>query len=303
MKIGIDMGGHKIIAARVFEWVERVDRENALPDIAATVNRKTPEGRSVADVMATLADMIGELSSGHHIKGVGLALPSMLDSDRRHSRKMPNFPPEWDDIDIVSTLEAELSRRGMPYGIKIENDANCYALGEGVAGVAVGVSDYVVFTMGTGIGSGIVIGGRLLTGFRGMAGEAGHSVVFGSAPCGCGGIGHAETLAAADGTSARAHAAGLPEDFRDLWSMRGDPKADSVIDVTIDAMARLVATTCHTLDPETIIIGGGMSAATGIVEAIAERARPYLSRPFKDVLDLRQSKLGSKAALYGAASL
>lgn len=297
MKIGIDMGGHKIIAALVRE------RGGDLPEIVSTLELATPEGRSVERVFAALADMTGELSRGAEIDGVGLALPSMLDADRRHSRKMPNFPPEWDDLDIVSALEEALIARGMQYRVAIENDANCYALGEGVAGVALGVSDYVVFTMGTGIGSGIILGGRLLIGSHGMAGEIGHGVVHGEAPCGCGGIGHAETLAAADGTSARARERGLPGNFRELWTMRGTDPADEVLDVTIDAMARLVASTCHTLDPEMIIIGGGMSAAPGIVEAIADRAQPYLSRPFKNTLNLKQSKLGSKAALYGAASL
>jgi glucokinase len=158
--------------------------------------------------------------------------------------------------------------------------------------------------MGTGIGCGIVLGGNLLIGAHGMAGEAGHAVVSGDAPCGCGGIGHAETLAAADGTMARASAEGcLPDDFRGLWALRGTHSADAVLNVTIDAMARAAASVCHMLDPQMIVIGGGMSQAPGIVEAIAERTVPYLSRPFKHTLDLRQSQLGNTAALYGAASL
>lgn len=298
MKIGIDFGGHTIIAARI----ERGD--GAALEIARTAHRETPAGRSVEITLSVVADMIAELSDGTRPEGVGLALPSMIDADRRHSRKMPNFPPEWDDLDVVAALSGRMTARGIDAPLRIENDANCYALGEGVAGVVRGVENYVVFTMGTGIGCGIVLGGRLLVGAHGMAGETGHVVVSGDAPCGCGGMGHAETLAAADGTMSRARAeGGLPDDFRALWAIRGTPAADRVLDVTVDAMARAVASVCHTVDPETIVLGGGMSRAPGIVEAIAAKTRPYLSRPFKDTLDLRRSELGNSAALYGAASL
>ena len=136
-----------------------------------------------------------------------------------------------------------------------------------------------------------------------MAGEGGHLVVMGDAPCGCGGKGHSETIAAADGTEARALKKGLPGNFRELWAMRGTRDADEVIDGTLDAMARAIATTCHMLDPEIVVIGGGMSKAEGIVEALTERTIPYLSTPLKKLLNLRRSMLGNEAPLYGAAGL
>jgi glucokinase len=250
-----------------------------------------------------MADLTMKLASGKDINGVGLAVPGMLDSKRRYSPRMPNFPEEWDNLDIPDALSSALAAKGLFIPVRIENDANCYALGEGAAGEAASLSDYVVFTMGTGIGCGIVIGGRLLTGSHGMAAECGHIVVNGGAPCGCGGIGHAETLSATDGTVKRARAEGISGDFKEIWAMRGTAAADKVIEVTIDGMARAVATITHTLDPEAIIIGGGMSRAPGIGEAIRAASMPYLSRPHRDILDLRISSLGSDAALYGAASV
>jgi glucokinase len=163
--------------------------------------------------------------------------------------------------------------------------------------------DYVVFTMGTGIGCGIFAGGRLLTGAHGMAGECGHAVVGGLDPCGCGGVGHAETMAAADGTLKRARAEDLEGSFKDLWAMRGDARVNRVLSVTIDGMARVVATVCHIIDPEAIILGGGMSRAPGIEEAIREASMRYLARPYRNNLDLRISTIGSDAALYGAANI
>ena len=299
MKIGIDFGGHTIIAALISTGEEP-------PRIERRTQRDTPSGRSVAAVVEMLADAIEELAYGASrtaVDFVGVAVPGMLDAGRRSARKMANFPVEWDGVDIPATLAGELQKRNLNPAVRIENDANCYALGEGSAGVAVGLRDYVVLTMGTGIGCGIVLGGRLLTGSHGMAGEAGHIVVDGSAPCGCGGMGHAETLAAADGTSCRARAAGLPEDFAVLWRMRGDAGADAVLDVTLDAMARTIAGVSHTLDPEMIVIGGGMSRAQGLLEALRLRTLPYLSRPFRDVLNLQISSLGNDAALYGAVRI
>lgn len=297
MKIGIDLGGHTIMAARVAVSV------GGVPKIDRTETSATPKGRSIRDVVSALAETVQTLAAGCEISGVGLAVPGMVDADRRHVRKMPNFPEEWDDLDVSQTLAHVLQERGFSFPVVIENDANCYALGEGHAGEAARARDFVVLTMGTGLGCGIVVGGRLLVGAHGMAGEAGHIVVAGNAPCGCGGCGHAETLAAADGTVRRALAEGLPGDFREVWARRGTPAADRALEPMLDAMARTVATIWHILDPEMVVIGGGMSQAEGIREAIAERTRAYLSRPFKEILDLRISKLGNTAALYGAASL
>jgi glucokinase len=296
MKIGVDLGGHTLTAALISGGgrkprIEKIDKSN------------TPRSRNVKEIMEAIASAAERLSEGYKLDMVGVAVPGMLNAGRRRAFRLPNFPVEWDDLDIAETVGYALASRGICAPVGIENDANCYALGEGSAGEAVGISDFVTFTMGTGIGCGIVTGGRLLTGAHGMAGEGGHVVVRGGTPCGCGGKGHSETLAAADGTSARALAKGLPEDFEKLWKMRGDPAADEVLDVTIDAMARTVATACHLLDPERVIIGGGMSGAEGIGDILKSRSAEYLSRPFKKLLDIRISRLGSDAALYGAASV
>lgn len=297
-KIGIDLGGH----TAAFALIAGAEGE-AAPAIVRRLQRKTPDGRAFRDITEMLAEAIAELAEGADVTGVGIALPGMLDADRRHCRAMANFPPEWKDLDFSAAVLGALLARGLDLPVRIENDANCYALGEGSAGEARGMRDYVVLTMGTGIGSGIVANGRLLTGSRGMAGEAGHIVIEGDAPCGCGGKGHAETLAAADGTVGRAKAAGLPADFKELWSMRGDASADTVIETTLDAMARTIASVMHMLDPEVVVLGGGMSRASGIGDAVYERTLPYLARPYQNSLDLRISRLGDEAALYGAAAL
>jgi glucokinase len=297
MKIGVDFGGHTLVAARISQ------EGGQCPAIDESAETLTPSGRKAGEVLDAIAALVARLARGHEIEAVGLAVPGALDADRRHSPRMSNFPKEWDCLDIPDALERVLSGMGLSLPVRIENDANCYALGEGAAGEARGFADFVVFTMGTGIGCGIVTRGKLITGAHGLAAEGGHIVVNGSAPCGCGGIGHAECFAAADGTAKRALARGLPGDFRELWALRGNPSADEVLAVTIDGMARAVATVCHLLDPEAIIIGGGMSRAPGIGDAIKEASMPYLGLPYREILDLRVSALGNNAALYGAACI
>ena len=182
MRIGIDLGGHTLIAALVSE-----PGPGAPPEIIRLQSEETPPGRGVRDVLGAMAGEIALLSDGADISSVGVAAPGMLDKDRRLALRLSNFPHEWDGLDIPKELGAMLAERQIRAGvIKMENDANCYALGEGLAGEAVGVLDFVAFTLGTGIGCGIVSGGRLLTGAHGMAGEGGHMVVSGDAPCGCG---------------------------------------------------------------------------------------------------------------------
>jgi glucokinase len=300
MRVGIDMGGHTMTAS----LVSLGDGSGARGKIERSISVATPEGRGADDVIAAMAGAVMELSEGRPVESVGVAVPGMLDAGRRRAVCMPNFPPEWVGLEIPMRLGRALGGRRTSVPVSMENDANCYALGEGIAGEAAGLSDFVVFTLGTGIGCGIVTGGRLLTGARGMAGECGHLVVSGDAPCGCGGRGHAETLAAADGTSARAAALGLPEDFKELWAMRGkNGKADAVLDETIDAIARAAASACVLLDPEMVILGGGMSRAEGLLEEARARALAYLPDAFGKFFDIRTSKLGDSAPVFGAASV
>ena len=298
MRIGIDLGGHTMMAAAFTEGVG-----GGLSVIVKSKTVTTPRSRSVPEVLGAIAEVAAELSDGKSVSGIGIAVPGMIDADRRHARILPNFPVDWTDLDIVGSLGSVLEMNGLSAPVKIENDANCYALGEGLAGVAAGMKDYVVLTLGTGLGCGIVAGGRLLTGAHGMAGEAGHLVVVGSEPCKCGGIGHVETLSGADAIEKRAKAAGLPGDFQELWSMNRGQGVSKILSVTIDALARAVASIYHMLDPEVIILGGGMSKAAGIAEVIHDASLAYMSTPFKKHLNLKVSALGNEAALYGAASL
>jgi glucokinase len=185
----------------------------------------------------------------------------------------------------------------------MENDANCHALGEGWGGAAVGMDDFLLLALGTGIGGAIVTGGRILKGFHGMAGEPGHLVVGSGEPCGCGSHGHLEGISGADALERQARAMGLQPDLKYLWTRRTDPAVAPLWDRGLDHLAKGIASAVHLLDPQAVILGGGLSRGENFLAVLRPRVLDYLAAPFRKTLDLRLSLLGNDAATIGAAAL
>lgn len=294
-RVGVDLGGHTL-SCGVFRF------SPSGPELLGRREAPTPGDRKVESVLEVLVREIRLAAEGCPVASVGLAVPGMVDRTRRVFLKGPNFPG-WEGSSLPRLLEERLAEAGLPAPVAMENDANAYALGEGLGGAARGCSDYAVLTLGTGVGGGLVLGGRLVTGFHGMAGEMGHLVTGREGLCGCGGLGHLETQAGADGIEARARASMLPEDVRILWGRREEPEVASCLEPFLDHLARGIASLVHLLDPETVVLGGGIARAEGLVPLLRERICPYLADPFRSVLDLRISTLGADAALLGAAGL
>ncbi|MFA7364659.1 MAG: ROK family protein [Aminobacteriaceae bacterium] len=282
--IGIDLGGHKIAAALVEDG-----------RIVQRLTEPTP-GREPDDVTAQVAKMAGTLGAGPECP-VGVGIPGMLDTLRETALLLPNFSG-WNNLPVRKILSAKI---GLP--VEIENDANCHALGEGWGGAAAGMTDYVLFTLGTGIGGGIVINGRILRGFHGMAGEPGHLAVGAGEPCGCGSHGHLEGISGADALERNAEGMGLQPDLKYLWTRRSDPSVAPLWDRALDHLAKGIASTVHLLDPQAVILGGGLSRGEGFLDVLRPRVIDYLASPFKKILDLRLSLLGNDAAVIGAAAL
>src|SRR5690606_27035409 len=162
--------------------------------------------------------------------------------------------------------------------VMIDNDANVAALGEAWSGAGTGVSDLVCITLGTGVGGGVIAGGRLIHGVGGAAGEIGHiRIEEGGALCGCGQRGCLETIASATGivrmvkemvssgretalaAAVRADTLSTRNVFREMEA--GDPVAEEVIDRATDALAQAMATLSVILNPARFIIGGGVARA------------------------------------------
>ena len=284
--IGVDLGGHSISAGIVSD---------------GTIQDKIEEStasRAIEKTVAQVAAMVRRLEAGSKCP-VGVGLPGVLDKTRSSILGIANFdcPPEFP---FKKHLEDSLERK-----VAIENDANCYTLGEGWGGAAKGLSDYVVLTLGTGIGGGIVVGGRLLLGAHGMAGEPGHMPVDKAPLCteSCGGKGHVESFFSADSIERRAARLGLDGDVKKLWKRRGESGFDELWDEPLDILARGTAGVVSLLDPQAVVFGGGLSKGEGFVATLRPRIESYLCRPYRATLDLRPSILGSDAPLIGAAAL
>lgn len=297
LSVGVDLGGHTISAALVEaegEHVRMLDR----------IDRETPKGRKIGEVVDCIANMTAEVSHGREISFAGFGIPGFLDASRRVITKLTNFSG-LENIAFLEYLGNAFQKRGISVSLAMENDANCAAIGEALYGAAAGCNDFILLTLGSGIGSGIFVNGRLMTGAHGMAGEAGHISMSGAkdARCGCGSAGHLETIASADYIEKRARTEGLPGDFRSLWQMRHDKRADDMISDALDAMARGMATLIVLFDPEKIILSGGMSRADGIADELNLKTLPWLPLPMRDNLSIEVSSLGADAAIYGAASI
>ena len=295
--VGVDLGGHTISAALV-------KREGETARIVTRADRETPESRGLDEVVQIIAGMVDEVSQGREISFAGIGIPGFLDKSRRKITRLTNFSG-LENVELLEHLAPALNRRGLFPLLRMENDANCFALGEAFCGAARGCRDFIVLTLGTGIGSGIFVNGRLVTGAHGMAGESGHISISEKRDisCGCGSAGHLETFVSAEYIERSAREEGLPPDFRLLWNMRDDKRADVLITRALETLSRGIASLVVVLDPEKIILGGGMSKAEGLTEEVESETLRWLPSPLREHLKIEVSALGTEAALYGAASI
>jgi len=286
--VGVDLGGHKVVAGLVYNGA-----------ITVRTEEPTDRTREPGPVIAQVARMAASLGAGAEVP-VGICVPGSLDAERERVMMMPNFAG-WNGLSVRRMFEEAIGGRAA-----IENDANAYALGEGFAGAARGVSDYVVLTLGTGIGGGIVSGGRLLTGAHGMAGELGHIVLGRDEPCGpgCRGVGHFEAVCGADALERMAKNMGLSSEpvLKELWLRKDDPAVAPLWDYALDVMARGIASLVHIFDPELVIIGGGLRKGEGFIELLEAQIPRYLGEPFKQTLKICSSELDTDAPIFGAAA-
>lgn len=296
-RIGLDVGGHTITAGAV-------DFSRSPAKLLRAETVAAPSPRAAESLVEAAAALVMRFAESGEECFAGMGLPGFVAKDRKTVARLTNYE-NCDGIALGAAVERRLAERGLRAKAAIENDANCAALGEGMAGEAVGMEDYVVLTLGTGVGAGIVSGGRLVRGAHGMAAECGHMALCGAelTGCGCGGAGHLEEAASADWLERRAKAAGLPADFKSLWQMRAAPEAEAIISPALEALARGIASITVTLDPEAVILSGGMSRAAGLAEELAACAQKYLPAPFRPYFTLKTSSLSGEAAVIGAASL
>ncbi len=247
------------------------------------------------------------------IAGIGIGVPGPVDANGI-VHTCPNLG--WGTFDVARALE---DMTGLP--VAAANDANAAALGEMWMGGGQGFSDMFMVTLGTGIGGSLILNGRIVHGFHGIAGEIGHICVNEDEEeaCGCGKHGCLEQYASASGVArmARRYLAAHDEPTalreipaealtaKDVFdaAKNGDVAALALVDTFGHMLGRALASVSSVADPEVFVIGGGLSQAGEIVVDITRNYfREFVFSPARET-PFRLATLGSRAGIYGAARL
>ncbi len=311
--VGLDLGGTKILAG-VFN--------NSL-ECVATAKLSTKSQRGVDKVIERIGrcvqDAVDEADlSLKQINGVGIGAPGAVDFESGTVIFAPNMEG-WKDVPLKKDLEKLL---GVP--VFVENDCNISALGVYVAELKSKPKSMVGIFVGTGIGGGIILDGKLYSGFGHTAGEVGHMVLEISGPkCGCGNKGCFEALASRtaifqqikegikDGEKTMLTDM-LGDDLEDLRSgdlrkaiRRGDKYVDKVIDGAAEYIGIATANLINILNPEVVVLGGGVieALADEMMSVIIETAKDYAMPGSMKGVEIIASELGDSAGITGGAVL
>ena len=250
--LGLDVGGTNLAAAVIDNQYNILSRVS----IPAGAGRSIEE---ITDDMATVSRMAVDNAgvSMNEIAGWGIGMPSCVNSHTNLLVHANCFG--WHNVPIYDYLRGKL-----PLDVKIDNDANCAALGEALAGAAKGHSNVLMLTLGTGVGGGIILDGKIYAGADGMGAELGHSkLIFNGEQCTCGQKGCLEAYCSATALCRDAARAGFDGDARAIFNAAkaGDSVAVKLVDDYIAYLAAGLSTFITIFRPEMIIFGGGVAAA------------------------------------------
>lgn len=306
--IGVDLGGTKIAAGVVDE----------AGVILAEVRRPTPTEGSDA-IVGAMADLVAELRTEHEVSGVGVGAPSFVNAARDTLLFTANLPMAG--VPLAALLG---ERVGLP--VVIENDANAAAWAEYRFGGGIGATDMVMLTVGTGLGGGIISGGRLVRGAYGVAAEVGHlEMEPGGLRCGCGldGCWEQYTSGTALVRIARRLARkrrdeagvllsfgnGTPEGVKGKHITKaaavGDPVAVAAFEEVGVMLGRGMAQLAALLDPAVFVVGGGVCEAGELLMAPARAAFAdhLTARAHRPLAAIVLATMGNAAGMVGAADL
>ncbi len=308
VRIGVDLGGTKVLAGVV--------------DDAGRVVRRARENTSAVDVGSVVAGIrrvVSTVADGAPVSGVGVAVAGFVDSTRSRVLVAPNLG--LSDVPLQQLLQDEV---GVP--VTLENDSNAAAWGEFRYGAARGRDECLVVTVGTGVGAGLILDGRLRRGATGVAGEVGHLPANrGGFPCGCGRTGcleqyasgtalvrNARQLMGQGGADTVALLDRLDGDIASLTgpdvteaAQDGDRFAREQLAVIGSWLGEVLAGLITVLDLETVVLGGGVAEAGALLLEPTERAlnASLVQRPGMTRVRVIPAELGANAGIVGAADL
>ena len=309
---GIDLGGTYIKAALASADAATISQ--------ASWDTETHGGPDhVIDRMAGLVETLMTDTQSEDLVAVGVGMPGLVDIASGESKFLPNFPTQWRDIPVASQLQRKLD-----CNVRLLNDVRTATLGELKFGHGRGRDDitFAFFSLGTGVGGGVVIDGDLRLGPLGAAGELGHQTILPDGPrCGCGNRGCLETLASGPAIAAegvRLMRMGLAPYLHELTDGQADlvttremataSAQDESIREAVERAAQYIgvaaANVVSVLHPDMIVLGGGVALlgevlVNGVREAITNRVGMFPT----DNVEVVLSKLGDQAGVSGAIAL
>jgi glucokinase len=293
--LALDLGGTDLKAALVTRGGEL---ESFLHAPSRTRESPTATFEVLRDVVATL-----RARAAAPVVAIGLGAPGVIDPASGAQVGATAHLPHWRDVPLRAWLE---ERFGLPAAV--DNDANAAALAESRLGAARGARVSMTVTLGTGIGCGIVVDGRVLHGAFGGAGEIGHLPIgSGEVPCRCGVACCVEPEASGSGLVRSARLRGL--DAADAASVfdaaaGGDTVALELVDRMADRLGRLIATAINLLNPQVVAIGGGVAGAGEPLFSRLDRAvERYALASHRRGLSVVPAALGERAGTVGAGLL
>lgn len=310
--IGIDLGGTNIKAALVNTDTGEISGSQSVPTHAR-------EGCDA--VIAQMAKLVGMVSSASgvavtDIGGVGVGLPGVVDIERGRTLFLTNLPGQWRNVPVAEKLN---KLTGLP--VELINDARAMTLGEWKYGAGNGVDTCACYTLGTGIGGGLIINGQLHLGIGGAAGELGHVCIDLNGPkCGCGSNGCIEAYASGPAIAAmgmKAVAQGFSTRIAELAendlnhitpelicqaAIEGDAIARDIYEQAGRYIGVGIASIVTALNPRRVIIGGGVSAAGEIIlDPIRRTVQTRVCLTDMKHVQVVLAELGNNAGLTGAA--
>lgn len=303
--VGIDLGGTFIKGAVIDEEGRLLVKEevpteagNGADSILRRIEQLTRRLIVASDVRA------------NEVVGLGIGIPGFIDSSRGVAEEVINIG--WRDVPVIAPLRSWLQ---MP--VFMENDANLAALGEAWVGAGRGYRTALCITLGTGVGGGIIIDGKVLQGASHMAGEIGHLVLDPlGAPCNCGHFGCLETVSSATGVVRLARERIEKGEQTQLTlqqltaadvfaaAERHDLLAQAVVQEAAQTLGRGLAIAANLINPDVIVIGGGMArAGETLFKPVREAFSAYALRRVASATTLVPALLGNDAGVVGAGKL
>lgn len=285
--IGFDIGGTKIEAAVISSQGKVLRQSRFATPATYEKNRQC------------VLKMIDELQGDEELVGIGFGTPGSVDPKTGLLRNAPNSPA------INGTSFFQDLQKDLTIPCRVENDANCLVLSEYFFGAGRGYKNVVGIILGTGVGSGVILEGRLFTGMHGLAPELGHIILdVNGRRCLCGNVGCVEAYLSGPSHLRRYHDAGgdsSVDSTEEIFLRKDDSVAQSLLKESRYLFSRFIASLVSVYDPEVVVLGGGLSEQSLFYECEDEISR-YVFGSNKAPKVLRAEN-GDASGKLGAASL